>query len=37
MPKKLLSAEFKPECSELVINHVYKHSEAAKVMDFSLS
>lgn len=37
MPKKILSAEFKRECAELVINHGYKHSDAAKAMDVSIS
>ncbi|GHE87934.1 hypothetical protein GCM10011501_16870 [Thalassotalea profundi] len=37
MPKKILSAEFKRECAELVVNHGYKHRDAAKAMDVSLS
>ena len=37
MSKKILSAEFKRECAELVINHGYKHGDAAKAMDVSIS
>ena len=37
MPKKTLSSEYKRECAELVINHGYKHSDAAKAMDVSIS
>lgn len=37
MPKKILSAEFKRECAELVIVHGYKHKDAAAAMDVALS
>jgi len=37
MPKKILSAEFKRECAELVIVHGYKHKDAAVAMGAGLS
>ncbi len=37
MAKKILSAEFKRECAELVVVHGYQHKDAAVAMDVSLS
>lgn len=37
MPKKILTAEFKRECAELVIIHGYKHKDAAEAMSVGLS
>lgn len=37
MPKKILTAEFKRECAELVIIHGYKHKDAAAAMSVELS
>ena len=37
MPKKILSAEFKLECAELVIVHGYKHKDTAVAMGVGLS
>lgn len=37
MPKKMLTAEFKRECAELVIIHGYKHKDAAAAMSVGLS
>ena len=32
IPKKILTAEFKRECAELVLVHGYKHKDAAEAM-----
>ena len=37
MPTKILSAEFKRECAELVIIHGYKHKDAAAAVGVALS